>query len=73
MARSSRATTAFARDAAGLIMNPRHLLPILAVVFLVLGGYRLLKNGGTLDPRSRSWLLTGGLFAAVSAWLFWKG
>jgi hypothetical protein len=54
-------------------MNPRHLLPILAVVFLVLGGYRLLKNGGTLDPRSRSWLLTGGLFAAVSAWLFWKG
>lgn len=54
-------------------MNPRFLLPILAVVFLALGGYRLLKSGGTPDPRSRSWLLTGGLFAAVSAWLFWKG
>lgn len=53
-------------------MNPRYILPVLAVLFLALGGYRLLRNHGRIDPRSKSWLFTGGLFAAVSAWLFWS-
>lgn len=54
-------------------MDARILLPILAAVFLTLAGYQLLKNGGRINPRARSWLITGGLFAAVSAWLWWMG
>ena len=53
-------------------MNPRYMLPVLAVVFLILGGVRLLRSGGRVDPRSKSWLMTGGLFALVSAWLWWN-
>lgn len=73
MARASLAAAARTGNPGGIPVNPRYLLPVLAVIFLVLAGYRLLRSGGKIDPRSKSWLMTGVLFAAVSAWLFWKG
>jgi hypothetical protein len=50
----------------------RNLFPIIAVVFLGLGLLRLLRDGGKSHPQSRAWLLTGTIFALVSAWL-WLG
>lgn len=50
-------------------MEPRWLFPLLAVVFLVLAGARLLRNGRRLDPAARTWLILGVIFAAVSLWL----
>jgi lipopolysaccharide export LptBFGC system permease protein LptF len=52
------------------MMTTKYILSILAVFFLLLGGARLLRDGA-LRPAAKSWLLVGGIFAAVSAWLFW--
>jgi uncharacterized membrane protein YdcZ (DUF606 family) len=48
----------------------KFILGVLSAVFLVLGVTRLLRDGGTLKPAAKSWLLIGGIFGAVSVWLF---
>src|SRR5262245_8834249 len=32
-----------------------------------------MRGGRHAHPQTRTWLLVGGIFAAVSAWLFWMG
>ena len=48
------------------------IFPAIALLFLGLGAMRLMRDGGKWHPQSKTWLLTGGIFALVSAWL-WMG
>jgi hypothetical protein len=50
-------------------MWARYILGVLAVVFLVLGTVRVLRNG-RIEPAARTWLTIGLVFGAVSAWLW---
>ncbi len=54
-------------------MDAKQILAILAVVFLALGFRRLGQGGGAMTGQARTWLLVGGIFGAVSAWLFLRG
>lgn len=47
-------------------MLARYIIGLLALVFLALG-IRALPSGSV---QGRTWLLTGSIFAVVSAWLF---
>ena len=49
-------------------MAAKYILAALACVFLVAGTFRRLTGGSV--PQSRTWLLVGAIFAAVSLWLF---
>ena len=49
----------------------KYILAALAAVFLALGVVRL--TGVAAQSSSRTWLLVGAIFAAVSAWLFSQG
>ena len=49
-------------------MPALYILTALAVVFLLAGTYRRLTRGPT--AQSRTWLLVGAIFGAVSLWLF---
>ncbi|HEY0585101.1 MAG TPA: hypothetical protein VGD52_03140 [Pseudoduganella sp.] len=53
-------------------MNARTILAVLSAVFLAAAIWRLLRDGGRVAPSSKTWLLAGGIFALVSAWL-WLG
>ncbi|MDB5976919.1 MAG: hypothetical protein JWR07_3679 [Nevskia sp.] len=53
-------------------MHARTILAILALVFLVAAALRLARDGGQIKPASKTWLLVGGIFAAVSGWLWFK-
>jgi hypothetical protein len=48
----------------------KHILGILSVVFLVLAGVRIARDGWRIMPASRTWLLTGIIFAVVSGYLW---
>jgi hypothetical protein len=48
-------------------MAASDILGLLAVVFLVLGGLRALREG-QVGPAARTWLMIGMIFGAVSAW-----
>jgi hypothetical protein len=48
----------------------RYVLAPLAGVFLLLGAWRVLREGGRLDPAARTWLLIGAIFGTVSLWLW---
>jgi len=48
----------------------KYILAVLAAGFFVAGLTRLMRDGGTLHPQSRTWLLIAGIFAVVSAWLW---
>jgi hypothetical protein len=48
----------------------KYVLAALATVFLVLAGLRSRRDGGRIMPASRTWLLTGIIFALVSAYLW---
>ncbi len=52
-------------------MNPRWLMPVLALLFAVLALCRLVKVG-RIDPATRTWGLLAMLFAMVWAWLQWQ-
>lgn len=52
-------------------MAARYILPLLAVVFLAAALWRLARDGFTLGPASRTWLMVAGVFCVVSAWLWW--
>jgi hypothetical protein len=48
----------------------KYVLAVLAVVFLLLAGFRITRDGGQIMPASRTWLLTGIIFAVVSGYLW---
>jgi hypothetical protein len=48
----------------------KYILAALAVVFLLAALVRLSRGGGIAHPQTKTWLLIGVIFAAVSAWLF---
>jgi uncharacterized membrane protein HdeD (DUF308 family) len=54
-------------------MAAKYILAGLAVVFLVAGALRLARDGGKRHPQSQTWLMIAGIFALVSAWLFYRG
>lgn len=54
----------------GADMNARIILPALALFALVAAAIRLVRDGGRIAPASRTWLLVGVIFAAVSGWLW---
>jgi hypothetical protein len=49
-------------------MPAKYILAAFAVAFLLAGTLRRLTRGP--NPQSRTWLLVGAIFAAVSLWLF---
>jgi hypothetical protein len=51
-------------------MLAKYILAVLAVAFLAAAGTRALLGGGLSHPQTKTWLLVGTIFAAVSAWLF---
>jgi DMSO reductase anchor subunit len=51
-------------------MQARYILSLLAGVFLVFGGLRVMREGGRLDPAARTWLLIAVIFGVVSLWLW---
>jgi hypothetical protein len=52
-------------------MAAKYILATLACVFLIAGAVGMARAGRR--PQSRTWLLVGGIFAAVSLWLFGSG
>lgn len=52
-------------------MAARFILPALAAIFFAAALWRLARDGFTLAPSSRTWLLVALIFTAVSAWLWW--
>lgn len=51
-------------------MAAKYTLGALALAFLMAALLRLLRGGGIGHPQTKTWLLVGAIFAAVSAWLF---
>jgi uncharacterized membrane protein YoaK (UPF0700 family) len=51
-------------------MAAKYVLAALAIVFLVLAATRFARDGRRMTPASKSWLLVGAIFLAVSLWLF---
>ena len=49
-------------------MNPRCLMPMLALAFGALGLWRAVR-AGPRDPAARTWLLMAAVFAFVGLWL----
>ncbi|MBN8747720.1 Uncharacterised protein [Xylophilus ampelinus] len=54
-------------------MAARDILAVAAVLFLVAALLRWMRDGRRFEPASRTWAIVGLLFAAVSAWLRWRG
>jgi hypothetical protein len=54
-------------------MAAKYILALLSMAFLAAGAQRLARDAGKLQPQSRTWLLIGIIFAAVSGWLFARG
>jgi hypothetical protein len=52
-------------------MTAKYILAALASVFLIAGALGLAR--GERRSQSRTWLLIGGIFGAVSFWLFASG
>ena len=50
-------------------MAAKYVLAALSAVFLVMGSVR----AGLSSSQSRTWLLVGVIFGAVSAWLWYRG
>lgn len=51
-------------------MDPRWLLPLLAIVFAVLALVRRVRSGHW-HGAARTWVLIAIIFGAVSLWLHW--
>jgi hypothetical protein len=54
-------------------MAAKYLLGAFAVAFLIAATIRVSRAGGVRHPQTRTWLLIGVIFGAVSAWLFFQG
>jgi hypothetical protein len=53
-------------------MAARDILGLLAVVFLVAGGLRAVREG-RVGPAARTWLMIGVIFGTVSVWTWLSG
>ena len=53
-------------------MLTKYILGALAIVFLSLAVTRLASGGMKAHPQSRTWLIIGAIFGAVSAYLFYR-
>ena len=53
------------------IVPAQYILAMLGCAFLIAAAIRRARHGP--GPQSRTWLLVGGIFAAVSLWLFVRG
>ena len=51
-------------------MAAKTILGLLSLLFLGATLLRLSKDGFRVTPASRTWLIVGAIFAAVSAWLW---
>jgi hypothetical protein len=51
----------------------KYILAALAVAFFVASLMRASRGGGVSHPQTKTWLLIGVIFTAVSAWLFSRG
>ena len=51
-------------------MAAKYLLAVVGAAFLVMGVLRATRVGAS-HPQARIWLLIGGIFGVVSAWLFY--
>jgi hypothetical protein len=51
----------------------KYILAALSVVFIILAISRTARGGGASHPQTKTWLIIGLIFAAVSAWLFYQG
>ena len=51
-------------------MATKYILAALSGVFLALAIMRIARGGGAAHPQTRTWLIIGVIFGAVSAWLF---
>jgi hypothetical protein len=51
-------------------MPAKYILAVLAAIFLLAAAFR--RTTGGPPARSRTWLLVGAIFAAVSTWLFFR-
>jgi hypothetical protein len=49
-------------------MTTRHILAVLSLIFLSLGGFRWVKRRD--DPAARTWLIIGAVFGLVAMWLW---
>ncbi len=54
-------------------MAAKYILAVLALVFLIAATLRLVRDGGKVGPAAKTWLLTGGIFVIVAAWLWYQG
>jgi hypothetical protein len=53
-------------------MLAKYILAGLAVAFLAAAILRLMGERGWSHPQVMTWLLLGGIFSVVSAWLFYQ-
>ena len=53
-------------------MLAKYILAGLAVLFLAAAAVRVMGEHGSSHPQVRTWLLLGGIFSVVSAWLFYQ-
>ena len=54
-------------------MAAKYIFAVLALAFLAAALIRLSRGGRISHPQTKTWLLISGIFAAVSAWLFYQG
>ena len=54
-------------------MLAKYILGALALLFLGLAVVRIASGGTKTHPQTRTWLLIGVIFAAVSLYLFLQG
>jgi pheromone shutdown protein TraB len=54
-------------------MATKYIFAVLSAAFLAAALLRRSRGGGAIShPQTRTWLLISGIFAAVSAWLFFQ-
>jgi hypothetical protein len=51
-------------------VGAKYILAVIAAAFLAAALTRLSRGGGISHPHTKTWLLIGAIFGAVSAWLF---
>jgi hypothetical protein len=51
-------------------LTTRIIVGVVAAAFLVLAGWRMIRDGARVVPSSKAWLITGLILAAVSAYLW---
>ena len=51
-------------------MSAKYILAGLAMVFLIAAIRRLLRDAGSFNGQSRTWLMIAVMFGAVATWLF---